>query len=257
MGETEIGDFRFAIGVQEDICGFEIAMDDTGGVCRFHGMAEFQQERQAIAQREGADIEDSPFEGLRRMGKARCGGGECRGDVFHDEEGAFGVLSDIVDMDNMGGVEACGGSSLSKESGTQSGVVAMGGAQAFDGDEAAEPEIGSEIDDSHSAFSDDGLDFVVCLESGVMLATERTCGGAIERGGENRRRRFGSDRAACQIEYDGGFFLIGSCRSDGIGWVHVKREGMGKTKKPSASGRADGFIFNLEPRAVKSGTIPG
>ena len=134
----------------------------------------------------------------------------------------------------------------------------MGGAQTFDGDETAEPEIGCKVDDSHPAFADDGLDFVVCIEFRVTVAAERLRGGASGWGRENRSRGLGSDWAACQIEHDGGFFLSGSGRSYGFGWIHGERGwGNGKSEKAIRAGKADGFIVGFGTRAVKSDTILG
>ena len=137
FGESEVGNFRDAVGADEDIGGFEIAMDDALGVCAVHGGGE---------QRNGACgvplwlwLSDKFF--------GQCAAGE----IFQSEKGAAVVRADLVDFDDVFMIEPGDGFGFNLKANERFLGGVRAGEDHLDGNFPTEVELPGFVNDTHAA----------------------------------------------------------------------------------------------------------
>ena len=87
-GEAEVGDARDAVLAEEDVVGFEVAVDHAGAVSRGEALT-------------GGD--EAGEHGLPRGSVlAEPGAERATLDVLHGDEGVALVLAELVDLDDVG-----------------------------------------------------------------------------------------------------------------------------------------------------------
>jgi hypothetical protein len=121
-------DFDLAIGGEEDVGGFEVAVDDALFVGGFEGFGDLFGYRERFGDGQGA-LERGAF------------------DVFHDD----GVLFEAEDGGDIGVVEGGEGLGFALKAGEVIGVVGEGGGEDFDGDFAVEFVVAGFVDFAHAA----------------------------------------------------------------------------------------------------------
>lgn len=138
LGESEVGDFYPSAIIEQDILGFDVAMDDPFVVGELEGVA---------------DLADD-FECLLRVGRAICDHlpEGWAFDVLHEEVvEAAGGLTEVENADDVGVVQPGEGTGFAEEAFGEGGVVGEIGGEDFDGDGAIEPDLFGEIDGSHTS----------------------------------------------------------------------------------------------------------
>ena len=146
-GDAEVDDFDVAGGVDEDVVGFEVAVNDAVEVGVVDGIAGVEEEVEFLACRECAG------EGGDGLGAF---------DVFHDEEvGPVGGGAGVEEAGDVGMFEAGEDGAFAVKEIDEAG--GEGGGDEFDGDGFGEGLIGAfgEIDGAHTAFTDEVEEFVV------------------------------------------------------------------------------------------------
>ena len=176
-GEAEVEDADAAVLADEDVVGFEVAMDDADGVGGGEALAGG-----------GEDLEDlAP--GAALVGEPGAQG--LAGDQLHGDEELVVDAADLVDLDDVGVGEAGEGLGLALEAGLADAeaVVVDAGAQELEGDAAVELGVVGGVDDGHAAVAEGAGDDVAADLTGAV----GTRGAAIGRRGvaEGQRVRIG------------------------------------------------------------------
>ncbi len=139
-GDAEVADLQGAVGVQQEVGGLDVTVDDALRVC-------------------GGE----PGGGLRGeighpLGGQRAGGGQHPGeavafDQFHHQVQPVVVLAEVQDTDQIGVVETPGGLGLQTEPGGRRDVGVLG-QQQLDGHRSGERLVVRAPDLSHSTAPD-------------------------------------------------------------------------------------------------------
>ena len=174
FGEAEVddlGDGEAFDGFDEDVGGLDIAVDDALLVGVVDGLADGDEEFDALA---GGEV----------VAFGVGGDGESV-DELHDEEGeALGGGAGVEDLSDVGVVHEGEGAAFGVEAGDD-GFGAHAGFDDFEGDVAADGfGLCGEIDGAHAAFAEDALDFVVADGGGGGVGGGEEIGGAFVGGEE-------------------------------------------------------------------------
>ena len=144
--EAEVGDAWFALFIDEDVGGLEIAMEDALLMGVVNGLGNFPDER-----------------GSLREGKGACAEGISETfafDEFHGEEVVAVFPADFVNGNDVGMAEARDGLGLNFEAAD----FLLGSERAseddFEGNDAVEAFLAGLVNDAHAALADDFEDFV-------------------------------------------------------------------------------------------------
>lgn len=144
-GEAEVTDLGIGVGIEEDVGGLDVAVNDVGGV----GVG-----------KSAADADDEFAGGGLVDGLAVAGVVEGLAvDQLHDDVGHAIGLSKVVDANEVGVVELGHGAGLGLELFAESWVVEFAG-QELDGDGPIEGNLVGTIDGAHPAGGDEVGDFV-------------------------------------------------------------------------------------------------
>ncbi len=141
-GQAEVEDPGAEVGADDDVVGFEVAVDEVVGVGG------------------GEAAGDLPEE-ARLLDRFELGGEAVDGealDPFHDDGGRVGVIEDGVDGHDGGVTEGGGLAGLVEEPASEGFVVA--GAQHLDRDAAVEFKVVGGVDDAEAAGSESAIDAV-------------------------------------------------------------------------------------------------
>ena len=169
FGEAEVEDFGMIAFGDEDVGGFDIAMDDALGVSGVESVGNFDGEREKIESFDGLAA-DAVFQSVAI-------------EKFHGDEGIAVLVVDFVDSADIGVVECGGGFGFAFEAGEGLGVFGEFVREEFKGHEAAELEVFGFVDHAHAAAAEffgnavvrDGLtDHGLGAEAGLCADCART-----------------------------------------------------------------------------------
>jgi hypothetical protein len=138
VGEAEVGHARLAGGVDEDVRGLEVAVDDALGVRVRERLGDAREDAHALAEVE-------PLHGVRERAAF---------DELHDEVGEAVDVARVVDGDDARVAEARGGMGLAPEALDDLGLVLVRAAENLHGDGPVELAVAAAIDDGHRAAPD-------------------------------------------------------------------------------------------------------
>jgi hypothetical protein len=129
LGKAEIEDLDAAVAVDEDVVGFQVAVDDAGLVGGGESVADL----------------DGVAEGIGGWKRAREGSAF---DILHDEVWQALVVANFIESADVGMVEGGDGAGFAFEALGEAGV------DQFDGDGAAEAGIAGAVHTSHTALAE-------------------------------------------------------------------------------------------------------
>ena len=138
-GEPEVQHFHEAVGRNEDVGRFDVAMDDTTFVCRAQRM------RHARAVLEGLACRERPA--------GQPVAQRFTGEQLHHRVGRATVAADIVNRQDVGMRKRRDRLGLALEPRQRRRIVRNRGREHFDGDITIEARIARAIDLAHPAFA--------------------------------------------------------------------------------------------------------
>jgi len=162
LGDAEIEDFDVvpapAIGLEPDVAGLEIAVDDAGGARGVEGEGRLLN-----------DVEDE-VEGRARLLTEVTGKGLAV-EVFHHHVGHFAGAgvghSEIGDVDDVGMAQAAGGFGFALEPLQELFLSGEGGHDHLEGNRAHCTDVSGAEDRAHGSFAELALDPVFLIEDGA------------------------------------------------------------------------------------------
>ena len=80
---------------------------------------------------------------------------------LHDQVRVSSVISQLIDCDNIGMLQATGGLGFAKETFEQIGVISVAACHHLDRDETVEEGIGSLVNNTHAAATEDASHVVL------------------------------------------------------------------------------------------------
>jgi hypothetical protein len=153
---------------EEDVGGFEIAMDDAGPVRLVERVSDLDRDPQRVV-----DVERAKFQtSLERFALQE----------LHDQERPAVLVPDVVERADVGMIQLRDRPRLAVEPFAKLRVGGQRFGQDLDRDDAIEPRIASLIDLAHAARSDGGEN-LVRAEAGTGGKGQTACRGLYERGG--------------------------------------------------------------------------
>ena len=184
-GDAEVGDFDGAGFIDEEVFGFDVAVDDAVVVGALEGVADRGDDGEGFGGGETAGLEE-----LAEIETV---------DEFHDEEAAAGGLAEVVDGDDVGVIEGGEGFGFGGEAGGEGWVGGAFRGEEFEGDEPVEGALSGFEDDAHAAAAEAFEDFELGEErlDGVD-GGERLLMGWRGGGGEERVEVEGGETACAE-----------------------------------------------------------
>ena len=174
FGDAEVGDFNAAAGVEEDVVGFDVAMEDAFVVGVLEGFADARDDGEGLGGVDGAGAH-----GLAEVDAV---------DVFHEEVEEGAGLAEVVDGDDVWVVEFGEGAAFAGEAFGEGGLFGEGLGEDFEGDEAIEFWLAGFVDETHAALADKFEDLEMGEGAGEFVAIGRgragVAGGGAGFGGE-------------------------------------------------------------------------
>ena len=148
LGEAEVADQRFTLAVEEDVAGFQVAMENSLPMRVLHGARDLRDQPNAFARLVTQGRPDFLQAPARR--------------VFHAEVGhAFVGLAYFVDRENVGMIETGRGFGFAPETRQRLARIGVITQDPFQGHDPAGMPLPRAVDDSHPAAPDLFQDFVV------------------------------------------------------------------------------------------------
>jgi hypothetical protein len=147
LREAEVEDFDRSLVANDDVAGFEIAMDDAGSMRGCQRVRDLDGVLQRVSDPEPRASDDNS------QGRT--------GHVFHRDEVRPAVLADVVDGDDVGMVQRGGGARFLDESLAAFRARCALGPEQLDGDRPAEARVDGAVDGSHPALAERLDDLVV------------------------------------------------------------------------------------------------
>lgn len=233
-GGAPIDDAEVAEGADEDVCGFEVAMDDATGVGVGDDFGDADEEFEGMGPgvvRIGgiAGLAEDVFEG---------GAGE---DVGGVEESAIGIEADVMDGEDAGVLELAGDLGFGEEAGADGTGVRSGGGEPLHGDAPSETQVPGLEDFSLAPVAESFLEFVPGSEFGGGRERESGFGsgvlGWVELGSGNRIGLEGSGEQAAWAYHER--VVARERRATGVAVGHGVGAGLGLAPwRDSGSGGA-------------------
>ena len=160
LGQPEVRQLRIAVLRDQDVLGFDIAVNDAG----------------SMRGREPVGHADEHVDNLTRRPLLRLRPAPKRPavDQFRDQVLPSIVLADVIHRENVWVIERRDGSRLALKSVARSGVGEI--RQEFDGDLTPQLRVERPVDDAHPAFAEQSLD-AIRADQGAGLHLQ-----AIQRG---------------------------------------------------------------------------
>ena len=151
--DAEIEDLQHALGVDHQVGGLDVAVDDAGAVRVCQPRAELLDHQKPLG------------EGQRR-GAAQDLRERLAGDVLHRHEGQAVGLADVEDDDDVLVAEAGDGPGLADEPLAELLVVLVLVLEHLDGDEPLETRVPSQVERPHAAGAETALHLVLADVTG-------------------------------------------------------------------------------------------
>lgn len=151
----------------EDVFGFEVAVDDFDAVGGIESFADLDGEVVGFEEREGSAMFKDTIKGLAV-------------DQFHREIIASVFFAKIEDPSDVAVCNFSGESNFALKTSEDLGILDLPGEQEFEGDDIVEFEVACAVDFARSAFTDQGDQFVAACNA---LRFERCASARIEFGG--------------------------------------------------------------------------
>ena len=137
-GQAEVGDLGGAVGGNEDVLGFDVAVDDADAVGGTQSLERVGRVAQRLGDREGA-LRAQELAQVRAV------------DEFHDEESLARHDPLVEDRDDAGVHDARGRACLASETLDECGRVCQVRVHHFEGDGPVESLILGDVHGSHAA----------------------------------------------------------------------------------------------------------
>ena len=137
LGEAEVGDLGAAVGREQDVGRFQVAMDDPQPV--------------HLVDRPGERLDQPGRVPWRPRLAAQAAGQAAAGDVFHLEIRPALVLAEGEDLDDVRVVQPRDGLGLGEEPDGRLGGRMVAGQDRLERDDPVEPELASPVDHPHAA----------------------------------------------------------------------------------------------------------
>ncbi len=147
LGQAEIEDFGVAAGGDEDVGRLDVAMDDALFVRGVERVGDFDAERQQQSERQGL-FRDAVLEGLALQ-------------KLHRDEIAAVVLGNVVNRADARMIQRGSGAGFAPETLEGVGIALQFRREEFQGHAAAQIQILSDVDHTHSATTEPVDDAVV------------------------------------------------------------------------------------------------
>ena len=140
LGQPEVGDARAAVGVDEDVGGLQVAVEDAARMGRLDGLGHLRQDRRPLA----------------RVHRPACQtAGQRRPlDILHRVEGVAVEVADLEDRDDPRMVEPGGGLRLAAEAGQIGLRGELAAKEHLHRDGAPQAPLPGPVDDPHAAAAD-------------------------------------------------------------------------------------------------------
>lgn len=146
-GEAEVGELGLAVGVDEDVAGFDVAVDDAAAVGEVDGVADLMEDLDGATG--GEEVFADEVEDIAAV------------DQFHDEDAVFLDDGEFEDGGDVRVDEAGHGLGLGAEAVDGFAVAAGVWREDFDGDGAVEVALEACVDCAHATGGDEPLDGVL------------------------------------------------------------------------------------------------
>ena len=148
-GDAEIRDVHVAVGVDEDVRGLHVAMDDAAVVGDLERLRGLRRDPQRLAQWQRSPVAQ------------QCLDRRAVDEAHHDEIQARGRIdTDVEDRHDPIVVERRGMLCLAPEATDEVGVLGVGRSQDLDGDVAVEKSVMGAVDHGHPAVTNSFEDLV-------------------------------------------------------------------------------------------------
>src|SRR5262249_53787333 len=145
-GQPEVEDLYPAGGVQHDVFGFEVTVDEAGGVRGGDAVGDLHRNLQEFAHRYVAALR-AAAEGFAI-------------DQFADDVENTALRADVIDGDDVGMIEGGDGAGFALEAGLPLRVSGSGVGQDLERYVAPEPRIARTVDFSHPARAERSDDLI-------------------------------------------------------------------------------------------------
>ena len=195
-------------------------MDDAARVQRGQRRQHAQADRHGLGGGEGAALEP----GRERLALEQ----------LHGDEHAPGVLADLVDLADVGMVDAGGGAGLAPQA-LPRGLIRRRGRQGLEGDRPGEALVTGGVDHAHAAFANLALDHVVADARRHRPAGGRAAGDELAGRVVRPARRRGDRSRPRQPLIEG---TKAPARSVGTLTTHRDQGSYSATRRTSAARRA-------------------
>ncbi len=146
-GEAEVGEFGLVVGVDDDVAGFDVAVDDAAAVGELDGVADLLEDLDGATG--GEEVFADEVEDIAAV------------DEFHDEDAVFLDDSEFEDGGDVRVDEAGHGLGLGAEAVDGFAVAAGVWREDFDGDGAVEVALEACVDCAHATGGDEPLNGVL------------------------------------------------------------------------------------------------
>lgn len=192
FGDAEVGDLHASAGVEEDVFGLDIAVEDAFLVGVLKCVADFWDDGEGFGGGEFAHAH-----GLAKVEAI---------DEFHDEVIEAAGVAEVMDHDDIRMIEAGEDAGFAHEALREVRISAEFFGEKLEGDFAAEMELARFIDEAHAAAADE-FENLELREDGFQLVDRRRFTQAREgktRSGAGAREDTFGAKTARRIVWDGG-----------------------------------------------------
>jgi hypothetical protein len=179
VGQAEVHDAHAAVVVDHHVVGFEVAMDQAGGVGGRDAAGDVGEHAQSFGPARGTILRPRA-EGLA-------------GDELHGDPDLLAVGADVVDGDDVGVRQLGQRLGLAQQAGPVSALTAAGREDQLEGDLAVELGVVGGVDDAHGA----GAEAVEEDVAADRRAADELRGGGWKRPSRRGRRADGTRVGRC------------------------------------------------------------
>ena len=168
LGQTEVGDAHLTQGVQEDVGGLDVAVEDALVMGVLQGIADLLDDLDRLAGGERGVADE-----FLEVGAVH---------ELHEEVEQVIPLAEVEDGDDVGMLEPCQGLRFTLEAQGEVGVMLRGAGEDLERHIAIEPGLPGVIHGTHASSSEQANDFQIGEEVLQLLRLSRRTPGAEEDG---------------------------------------------------------------------------